>query len=986
MTDLFLGKCRYCGQDVFYQDGQTYVHCTACGETLAVAGFLNEQIRISRIQEEKEKTLAELKKAEEEKKKAEERLYQTLSDLGETETAHARQQDLLEQLKNGQEEAGADLNSLLELTEALQDDQNRSIDFLGVLYSRVMEGQDSSEEALNALQSVTKILQSSESDLQKKTDEIAGFLKTDAAEKTALLAELKAWLQQTNQENSRRLDRIGEALDRLAKENEQRDRQLEELRRNADETKAAIENFEKRWHQKELNKITQLYRQAESYQFERQFDKAENYYRQVLINGGDDPEVCWRIVLCHYCVEYQLDNEGNRIASILYPDLRDPSEIEDRKRLLNSFQTKEQEAYYTAQLQVIDRALEKYRRLCKEVRYDVFISVKQRDKGKYTPDCAKAYELYRYIRDELGLRVFNSEQTRPPAGEEFEPYILAALLSSRVMIVVGSCREYMESQWIRNEWSRYKWLQKHEKINGEGRDRKLFCYLVNGMQSDQMPDELLNIQAIEEGVHAKEELKRALKPLLADKPASTAQDNTLPEQPKQTSEPEKTDKKPVRKNTAYILIGLLVVLAVGILMFVLGQNMPAQKQKPEALTPAVTATDTPVVTSTPTSTPTETPTPTLTPTETPTPSATQTPTELPTKAPTPTPTGTPTPEPTSTPPQIEYYEDGRIKKLYEYNSDWSLRKNTYYDTDNNYRIYEYDQTGNITKMTAYYADGTFDNCQSFEYDELGRETKFYFLDENGNVESETTYEYDNNNKRVRSIYKQNDSTTIREYNTSGQIIRENSNHADGSFASSRTYEYDNDGNLMQESFRTEDYSTIKEYDNRGQVIRENTDHADGSFSSSKSYEYDNDDNLVREISRTDNFITTKEYNTSGQVIRETTNHPDGSFSSGYSYEYDGDGRNIVRNYLAEDGSIKQYYLYEYNDSGKRTRSSWYKSDGTIMSRSDYDDQGHEILYVYYQGGIKTIERHYRYPENGKRLEKKIFYNTDGTIRSESDWE
>ena len=98
-----------------------------------------------------------------------------------------------------------------ELTEALQDDQNRSIDFLGVLYSRVMEGQDSSEEALNALQSVTKILQSSESDLQKKTDEIAGFLKTDAAEKTALLAELKAWLQQTNQENSRRLDRIWEA-------------------------------------------------------------------------------------------------------------------------------------------------------------------------------------------------------------------------------------------------------------------------------------------------------------------------------------------------------------------------------------------------------------------------------------------------------------------------------------------------------------------------------------------------------------------------------------------------------------------------------------------------------------------------------------------------------------------------------------------------------------------------------------------------------
>lgn len=518
MDSLYLGKCRYCGADVPYEDGQTFVKCTVCGERLVVTDFLNEQIRISQIQDERDKALEDLKNAEKEKKEAEQRLYQMLSDMGKAETAHAQQQELLEQLKEEQSKTGNDLGSLIGLTEALQDKQNQASDFLGVLYGKIAEGQSSAEEKLSALQAATKILQSSDADLQKKIDDIEGFLKTDAAEKAELLAQLKAWLQQAHAEDNDRLDRIREACDRLEKENEQRDRRLQDLKKNADETKLAIDSFEKHWRTSELNKITQLYRQAESYQFERRFDKAEDYYRQALVAGANDPEIYWRIVMCHYCLEYQVDNEGNRIPSILYPDLRDPSEIEDRRRLENSYQNEEQKAYYTEQLQAIDRLLEKYRKLCDEVQYDVFISVKQKDNGKYTPDCGKAYDLYRFIRDDLKLRVFNSEQTKPKAGEEFEPYILAALLSSRVMIVVGSCREYMEAQWIRNEWSRYMWLQKHEKASGEGKDRRLFCYLVQGMQPNRMPNELLRIQAIEEGVNAKDELKRTLQGIFTEPP------------------------------------------------------------------------------------------------------------------------------------------------------------------------------------------------------------------------------------------------------------------------------------------------------------------------------------------------------------------------------------------------------------------------------------------------------------------------------------
>ena len=372
MENLLLGKCWYCGSEITYQDGASMVKCPVCGETLAVAEFLNEQIRIRKALEEGKRAAEDLKAAEAAKKEAEQKLQETVAEIGKTNDAHAQQEKLLEELRRKQEKS-------------------------------------------------------------------------------------------------------------------------------------------------ELDKIVRLYHQAENYQFERQFDKAAEYYHRAIVAGGNDPEVYWRIVLCHYCIEYQVDNEGNRIPSILYPDLTDPSEIPDRKDLEKSYQTEAQRKYYTELLGTIDRILNKYRELRTKVQFDVFISVKQRDEGKYTVDCGKAYELYQYIKDELGLRVFNSEHTRPPVGQEFEPYILSALLSSKVMIVVGSKKEYMEAQWVRNEWSRFQWLQKYENKNEGGSERLLFGYLVQGMQAGNMPRALANIQAIQEGVNAKDQLKNALMKVFSDK-------------------------------------------------------------------------------------------------------------------------------------------------------------------------------------------------------------------------------------------------------------------------------------------------------------------------------------------------------------------------------------------------------------------------------------------------------------------------------------
>lgn len=514
MNNMFVGKCWNCRTNISYQDGETQVKCPSCGGILAVANFLNEQIRIETIRKEKQEALHNLQKAEAEKNAAEQRLYQAITSLSSIETTQAEHISLLRKLQEGQALDKTQLDGLRQLAEGLLNSQNKSNDFISSLYKHIIEGQTTAENILSALQNVTNQLLSSHTNLGSKTEEIARYLKTDSEEKVKILDDLTSWLQNTHQEDKKRLDMIQSACNNLLLENLRREKNIKELQNESLKIQQAIDGFEKRLEEKELKKLVLLYHQAESCQYERRFDKAEELYRQVLGAGGDDPEVYWRIVMCHYCLEYREDNEGNRVPCILYPDLRDPSQIEDRKNLQKSIRTKEQQQYYNDLLSVIDGDLDEYRKLCKEVQFDVFISVKQKNKDCFTKDYGKARELYDYLTNSLKLKVFNSEITKPKGGVRFGPYILAALMSSKAMIVVGSCREFMDAGWVRDEWSRYLWLQKNEPHN----KRILFCYLVGGMEPEQMPNELANIQAVADGVNAKDDLQNTLQDIIKKKP------------------------------------------------------------------------------------------------------------------------------------------------------------------------------------------------------------------------------------------------------------------------------------------------------------------------------------------------------------------------------------------------------------------------------------------------------------------------------------
>jgi hypothetical protein len=69
----------------------------------------------------------------------------------------------------------------------------------------------------------------------------------------------------------------------------------------------------------------------------------------------------------------------------------------------------------------------------------------------------------------------------------------------------------MEAQWVKNEWSRFQWLQYHEKKLTGKTDRKLLCYLAQNMRPRDIPKGLdPNRQAIIDGVNAHDELLESL--------------------------------------------------------------------------------------------------------------------------------------------------------------------------------------------------------------------------------------------------------------------------------------------------------------------------------------------------------------------------------------------------------------------------------------------------------------------------------------------
>ena len=516
------GRCIFCSSVVNYDENFSVVNCPRCGRELMISEFRNEQEKYRRAQLEARQAKAELQTAQAEKQKADQRLVSVLQALEAAKLGRFGTEEALEALRGELGDSSSWLPALEELVYALSDDK---LSPLRDMMQAVMRGQNSADEKLEALKNMSQqILHAQENMLEQENvqNEMLQILKNvrmDQAQKADLAERFIGWSQSAHDEELESLKKIHASSETLLSLQKEANEKLDAINSKADATLQTLNDFKTLYQADKLEQQAALFKQADDFQSERNFEKAEETYRQLIVAGVKSADIYWRIIMCHYGVEYQRsEREGRYVPTLFQPDLSDPEEMVDRKNLLAACKTDKEWAYYRDTLAEIDEILSKYRILRDEMRCDIFISVKQKDENeRYTPDSDKASDLYDQLTG-WGLKVFNSRRVELPLGKDYDARIIAALISARVMIVVGTKKEYMEAPWVRNEWRRFSWLEKNERKQYGKTDRLLFCYLANDMQPRDIPKGLdPNIQAVIENASVETNLKDNLANAFPDK-------------------------------------------------------------------------------------------------------------------------------------------------------------------------------------------------------------------------------------------------------------------------------------------------------------------------------------------------------------------------------------------------------------------------------------------------------------------------------------
>ena len=236
--------------------------------------------------------------------------------------------------------------------------------------------------------------------------------------------------------------------------------------------------------------ITNLHNRANTLRLKCEFDKAEEIYNKILEKNPDDAEAHWGIILCKYGIEYVEDPKTyNRVPTCHRTSFDAILADEDYKAALANGDGAQRELY-EEEAKKIDRIQRDILSIVhNEKPFDVFICYKETDEnGNRTQDSVIANDIYHQLTQE-GFKVFYAAITlEDKVGQEYEPYIFAALNSAKVMLVVGSKPEYFTAVWVKNEWSRFLKLIKTDRS-------KLLIPCYRNMDAYELPEEFAHLQA-----------------------------------------------------------------------------------------------------------------------------------------------------------------------------------------------------------------------------------------------------------------------------------------------------------------------------------------------------------------------------------------------------------------------------------------------------------------------------------------------------------
>ena len=262
-------------------------------------------------------------------------------------------------------------------------------------------------------------------------------------------------------------------------------------------------------------KMMTLFARANRLRISCEFDKASGVYEALVADFPEEAEAYWGLVLCKFGIEYVDDPAtGKKVPTCHRSSFSCVLDDENFEQVLKYADAAARKVY-TEEAQQIENIRKGILELsAKADPYDIFICYKETDaKGQRTLDSVLAQDLYDVLTARNYRVFFSRISLEDKLGQEYEPYIFAALNSAKIMLVVGADYEHFNAVWVKNEWGRYLKLMESQK------DKHLIpCY--KGIDAYDMPQEFAKLQAQDLGkVGATQDLLRGIEKLIGSKTA-----------------------------------------------------------------------------------------------------------------------------------------------------------------------------------------------------------------------------------------------------------------------------------------------------------------------------------------------------------------------------------------------------------------------------------------------------------------------------------
>ena len=222
----------------------------------------------------------------------------------------------------------------------------------------------------------------------------------------------------------------------------------------------------------EKNRIARGYTNLRNYEF----SKARYAFIDVLADYPKSIDARWGLLLAKYGVVFikgffdgvvepiYCFPEYDELSNKMFRGEKEYGEIleliEDDEELVDFYEKKSRK---------IDTAIRKFRECKNDIERDVFLCVKisaATERNPEAPGRTEDYEYAQKIYNDLrakGMNVFFSFVTlHNEVHSDHEIWL--NLVKSKKMLLIGSKEEYIESAWVKSEWKRWFFLNRHDDM------------------------------------------------------------------------------------------------------------------------------------------------------------------------------------------------------------------------------------------------------------------------------------------------------------------------------------------------------------------------------------------------------------------------------------------------------------------------------------------------------------------------------------------